>query len=109
MDEKMNVPPYIMKQIIANTLYDRKNELVQKAQLANQQARKTNTDINTVKNYIETAMSTQEMATQIRIGNIPLDQCIAELTPNEKKIVYHKCEEWFQQNHGKQLEEKDRE
>ncbi len=107
MDQKMNIPPYIIKQIIAGTLYERKNDLVQKAKRVNNQPQKKQSEVNTIKNYIETAMSTQEMATQIRIGNIPLEQCIAELTEDERKIVFSRCKDWYEENREKSLEEKE--
>ena len=106
MDDKMNIPPYIIKQMIAGTLYERKNHLVQKARdMSELKVKKQSEEYDRFQNYVDSATNIGELANQIRMGNIPLDQCLEELTIDEKKIDYHKCREWYEQNHENKMED----
>ncbi len=99
MEEK-KIPNYVIKQIIAKELYTR-NEAFSKQIIITKSQGKNRTQL---KELEDNAMKTVEYAKQIRKGRIPLEQCLHELTLEEKKNVYQQCEEWYDKNKEKPQE-----
>ena len=94
MQEKLNVPNYVVKQIIAGELYERRNAFMESARRQGKEIKDSPVMTNHVIGMMENAEDIGKLADNIRMGQIPLEQCFHELTLDEKRVVYNKCVEW---------------
>jgi len=105
MDEKMKVPPYVIKQIIAGELYERKNSFLNKVkEEQNKVTYAKQMNFNHIEEWLSNANNTAQLADEIRMGRITLEQSLSELTLDEKRVVYDKCKKWYQENKQKEIE-----
>ena len=95
--EEIKIPNYVIKQIIAKEIDTRNHDVAQQFVNTNSQSKsKTN-----IKRIFDDVKEMADFANQIRFGHIPLEQCLKELTLDEKKNVYKQCEEWYEKNKEK--------
>ncbi len=107
MEENFNVPNYMIKQMIATELYERRDNLIKDAKIEQKNIQTQEIMSNHVQEMMENASQIGDLADQIRMGQIPLDQCLSKLTLDEKQSIYQKCKAWKEKHEELEIEQQE--